>query len=65
MIQVDGGCRGGCRREEREALVAMWFTALQVTINSVKAKKLKKKEKLGKCNLNPSSILKVFLDLDS
>ena len=47
MIQVDGGCRGDCRREEREALVAMWFTALQVTINSVKAKK-SKKEKIGK-----------------
>ena len=64
MIQVDGGCRGRCTREEREALVAMWFTALQVTINSVKAKK-SKKEKLAKYNLNPSSILKVFLDLDS
>ena len=64
MIQVDGGCRGGCTREEREALVAMWFTALQVTVNSVKAKK-SKKEKLAKCNLNPSSILKIFLDLDS
>jgi len=26
---VSPGCRRGCGREEREALVAMWFTALQ------------------------------------
>jgi len=26
---VSPGCGGGCGREEREALVAMWFTALQ------------------------------------
>ena len=30
------GCGGGCGREEREALVAMWFTALQVQITSKK-----------------------------
>merc|ERR1711971_482803 len=26
---VSAGCRNGCRLEEREAIVAMWFTALQ------------------------------------
>ena len=33
-VQVSPSCRRGCGREEREALVAMWFTALQVPIAS-------------------------------